>query len=255
MMRRPSRAGIAAATSVAVFGFALTYCVAVALMERNMVFDDAYITYRYASNMVHGYGLVWNPGELPFEGYTNFLLVIVLAPFIGLGVDPQLTARLFGLAAIVLTAGILYAGSRRHHDTCRSEGLLVVTAFLLLTKSVQVAMLGLETLPYSAMVLVALLLAGRCLENDSHKDAVLFGLTSFLALALRPEAVILVVTFALAWSARCARQGFRSCSPRVIGAAALAFGLPLAAYLTFKSLYFGDVLPSAYYLKAAYEIS
>jgi arabinofuranosyltransferase len=34
--------------------------------------DDAYITYRYARNVVRGYGPVYNPGER-VEGYTNFL--------------------------------------------------------------------------------------------------------------------------------------------------------------------------------------
>ena len=32
--------------------------------------DDAYISYRYALNLVDGYGLVFNKGEY-VEGYTN----------------------------------------------------------------------------------------------------------------------------------------------------------------------------------------
>lgn len=34
--------------------------------------DDAYISYRYALNLVAGHGLVYNPGEY-VEGYTNLL--------------------------------------------------------------------------------------------------------------------------------------------------------------------------------------
>src|SRR5439155_3954388 len=34
------------------------------------VCDDAYITFRYASNLAHGLGPVWNAGER-VEGYTN----------------------------------------------------------------------------------------------------------------------------------------------------------------------------------------
>ena len=44
--------------------------------------DDAFITYRYASNLAFGHGITWNPGTAPTEGYTNFLLVVGLAPFI-----------------------------------------------------------------------------------------------------------------------------------------------------------------------------
>ncbi|RKX21336.1 MAG: hypothetical protein DRP51_04400, partial [Candidatus Zixiibacteriota bacterium] len=35
--------------------------------------DDAFITFRYAENLADGYGLVFNPGGEPVEGYSNFL--------------------------------------------------------------------------------------------------------------------------------------------------------------------------------------
>ena len=35
--------------------------------------DDAYISFRYAANLVDGHGLVFNPGFERVEGYTNFL--------------------------------------------------------------------------------------------------------------------------------------------------------------------------------------
>lgn len=34
--------------------------------------EDAFISFRYARNLVDGHGLVFNPGER-VEGYTNFL--------------------------------------------------------------------------------------------------------------------------------------------------------------------------------------
>jgi len=40
--------------------------------------DDAYISYRYALNLVDGLGLVYNPGER-VEGYTNLLYVLLMA--------------------------------------------------------------------------------------------------------------------------------------------------------------------------------
>src|SRR5689334_505056 len=35
------------------------------------LFDDAMISMRYARNLASGYGLVWNAGQPPVEGYTN----------------------------------------------------------------------------------------------------------------------------------------------------------------------------------------
>src|SRR5512140_545245 len=47
------------------------------------LFDDAMISMRYAWNLSHGNGLVWNPGER-VEGYTNLLLTLVMSIFTGL---------------------------------------------------------------------------------------------------------------------------------------------------------------------------
>jgi hypothetical protein len=41
--------------------------------------DDAYISYRYAENLMRGEGLVFNHGER-VEGYSNFLYVLSVAP-------------------------------------------------------------------------------------------------------------------------------------------------------------------------------
>lgn len=49
--------------------------------------DDSYISYRYAWNLIHGYGLVYNVGEV-VEGYTNFLWTMISAAGLGLGLDP-----------------------------------------------------------------------------------------------------------------------------------------------------------------------
>jgi hypothetical protein len=38
-----------------------------------LLFDDAMISMRYARNFAEGYGLIWNPGQAPIEGYTNWL--------------------------------------------------------------------------------------------------------------------------------------------------------------------------------------
>ena len=41
--------------------------------------EDAYITFRFARNVAEGHGFVWNPGEPPVEGFTNFLWVVISA--------------------------------------------------------------------------------------------------------------------------------------------------------------------------------
>jgi hypothetical protein len=42
------------------------------------LFDDAMVSMRYAWNLSHGLGLVWNPGEY-VEGYTNPLMTLLMS--------------------------------------------------------------------------------------------------------------------------------------------------------------------------------
>src|SRR5262245_65582120 len=67
---------------------------------RGNAVDDAYISFRYGDNLVHGHGLVFNPGER-VEGYSNFLWVMAMAPAIAGTGDPTLFAQVLGLAASV----------------------------------------------------------------------------------------------------------------------------------------------------------
>src|SRR5215208_1233784 len=62
------------------------------------VIDDAFISFRYAANLAHGHGLVFNPGER-VEGYTDFLWTVLIAAFMKVGIDPGQVALLIFLAS------------------------------------------------------------------------------------------------------------------------------------------------------------
>lgn len=68
--------------------------------------DDAFISFRYAANLVAGHGLVYNVGEWPpVEGYSNLLWTLAAAAAIALGLDPALAANVLAAtsgAALVL---------------------------------------------------------------------------------------------------------------------------------------------------------
>nr|MBC8422663.1 hypothetical protein [bacterium] len=52
--------------------FALLLLIGLMLVQGRCVQEDAFISFRYAANLLDGHGLVFNPGER-VEGYTNFL--------------------------------------------------------------------------------------------------------------------------------------------------------------------------------------
>ena len=73
----------------------------------NGAVDDAHITFRYASQLLAGEGLVFNAGER-VEGYTSLTWVLLLAALRAVGADYAASSRilgvLFGLGTIAITA-------------------------------------------------------------------------------------------------------------------------------------------------------
>lgn len=77
--------------------------------QRSLV-DDAFITFRYAENLVAGRGAVYNPGEW-VQGYTNFLWMLLLATVHALTGRPTTeVALVLGplayVALVLATAGL-----------------------------------------------------------------------------------------------------------------------------------------------------
>src|SRR5262245_60708641 len=71
--------------------------------------DDAYVSFRYARNLVRGNGLVYNVGE-PVEGYTNFLWTVLAAVPLARGaVDPLPFMHLVSAVCWLLSYGLLLA--------------------------------------------------------------------------------------------------------------------------------------------------
>jgi len=53
------------------------------------VVDDAFISFRYAQNLLDGHGLVFNPGE-QVEGYSNLLWILLTSFGMKLGLPALL---------------------------------------------------------------------------------------------------------------------------------------------------------------------
>src|SRR5438874_2279905 len=80
------------------------------------LFDDAMISMRYAKNLAHGAGLVWNPGEAPVEGYTNFLWTLWMAILHGLRIPEakiSLVVMASGLALLLINVVVVWRLVRR----------------------------------------------------------------------------------------------------------------------------------------------
>ncbi len=135
--------------------------------NNRFAFDDAFISFRYAEHLAQGHGLVWNIGEAPLEGYTNFLWTLLMSSAFVLSIDPELFSWIISMACFVgsllgvyfLAGDSAYLVYRTHISTIPSKLVLLMTsilfAFALMTRldsAIVVGVLGLaclNTIAYS----------------------------------------------------------------------------------------------------------
>jgi len=204
--------------------------------------DDAFISFRYADNLVAGQGLVFNAGER-VEGYTNFLWVVLVAPFMALGADPETVAKLLGLAA---TGGLLAAVVRFAPRSDAMPELRWLAPLLTATSPPLLvwATGGLETPLYACLVTWAICLGMRSVEKGEPGRASAWVVAA--ATLTRPDglgvALALVVLLALLLRGR---PGFGAGLARWC---AIYLGV-VAPYTVWRVFYYGDLLPNTFHAK------
>jgi arabinofuranosyltransferase len=210
--------------------------------------DDAYISFRYARNLLDGLGLVFNAGER-VEGFTNFSWLMLSALCLRAGIAPTLAMPLLGALAGALLVLVVFAAGRRllEHEgereaTHRSD-FAGAPAALMVALSTGIALYAVSGLEETFF---ALLTTCAALALIARRPVPFAGLTS-LAFLTRPEAGVLGVV--ALWFALRDLKGARDRSARsellcAMGKAALVFALVLIPYLTFKLWYFGSLVPN-----------
>jgi len=74
----------------------------------SVIAEDAFISFRYAKNLEAGNGLVWNAGETPVEGYTNFLWILISYIILFAGLNLLISSQVIGLFASIILLIYLY---------------------------------------------------------------------------------------------------------------------------------------------------
>ena len=207
--------------------------------------DDAYISYRYARNFARGDGLVYNPGQPPVEGYSNFLWVVMLAGAARLGFDIPAAARALGATLSVVAMTGTAVALRRS-----SAGKVTTwTACLWLAASGSYAMWsigGLETTLLAALLVMALILLDH--EERAGRGFASGFVLALVALARAEGAIFFAAAFAVRTAARLRRRSTRP--PGEDAKWALAFALPFGAFEVWRIAYYGDWLPNTVHAKS-----
>ncbi len=206
--------------------------------------DDAFISFRYARNLVDGLGLVWNAGEA-VEGYTNFLWVLTMAAGMGIGIEPERLSVTLGVASgFAVLGAVVWRNAGRYG--WRQPLIWLAPAALVSSRSFTAwSTGGLETQFFTFVVFIALGLLcserGRS-DRTPWRSSLLFA----LAALIRPEGVLFaaVAGVCLLVDTLGNRRSMRDC---------LGFALPLlvvvGGHLLWRHAYYGDWLPNTWYAK------
>jgi len=208
-------------------------------------FDDAYISYRYARNLVEGSGLVFNPGEY-VEGFSNFLSTLLVAAGMGIGFTAKTAGHLLGVVGgcgtLLATWSIARAGLRPEQSLWAAVAVWIVLAS---PDFARWASSGMETLLFTAAVAAAFAAQVRGRRGWAAFAAVLANL-------IRPEGALVA---AAVFGFPLLETRFRDIRAWI---GPLAWAAVLIALTVFRIAYYGDPLPNTFYAKVGgvfYDVS
>ncbi len=171
------------------------------LLFWNFTIDDAFISFRYAKNLFLNQEMVFNTGEAPVEGYSNFLWVIWMTLSFVFNIEVVFFSKISGLILCHLSVLLLYKLAFR---ISKSKDLsCLVILFYVLTPNIALWSIGgLETSLFSCLLLVSVYFfildvsvrknrmiklspfSFLLLSLTRHEGAVLFALTLIFFLYL-----------------------------------------------------------------------
>ena len=212
--------------------------------EYHFLGDDAFISFRYARNLVEGHGLVWNPGEA-VEGYTNFLWVLLMATGIVGGIEPEHLSVALGIAsglgvlALVLARNVARYGWRLPLIWLAPAALASSRSFTAWSTG------GLETQLFTFFVLLGLLTLGE--ERRRARDVPWVSSSLFaIATLIRPEGAIFMAAAGFCILAEVASRGR---SAKSFALFVLPFLVVVGAHFLWRHSYYGYWLPNTFYAK------
>jgi hypothetical protein len=215
--------------------------------------DDAGISFAYARNLASGYGLVSQPGQVPVEGFSNLLWVLLIAVCYALKLfSIPLVPKLLSVLAVLTSFAVLAAVVLE--ITVGWEAPVIAGVGLFLTAAnpgfVMWCVSGLEN-PLLVLLASLLLLTTFRALRPSGRDLRLPLFAGALAAGLaltRPDAVLYCVFFPIALLTCKDRRRWLELT-RPLASYTAAVVVPFGAWLLFRRLYFQDWLPNTYYAK------
>jgi len=191
-----------------------------------MDIDDAPITYRYAENIAHGKGFVYNEGEKVL-GTTTPLFTLILAGFNYIGFDVFFTSNAIGLISAIISIVLIYLILK---DMGHARvGLLAAFFLAIVNDFVIYTMNGMETSFYILLIILSFYLY-------SKEKYLWCGPIMGLTFLTRPDGLIVAAII----------FGHYLFTKRKIPLKmGMVFALTVLPWIIFSWVYFGNFLPQS----------
>lgn len=210
----------------------------------NVLFDDIFVSLRYAQNLADGFGPTFSRGVPPVEGYSNTLLVWLVTAGIKLGIDPLVATKIISIIAGGLTLLMTVELLHRFNVSLIAKTVGVVSLICCIPYAYWIGS-GTENSLYTLFLLAAVYLAA--FENRSR--GAFIGTLTCLCL-IRPEG------FAFAFGIIGLRLLFGNRKQPIVDFFRNAGILTVICLilLIWRYIIFGELLPNTYYAKTGGSI-
>ncbi len=211
----------------------------------NFINDDAFISFRYAQNLVEHGELTYNLGER-VEGYTNFLWTIIIAIVLKLHADPVVWSKILGVCCSLGTLVAVWRFCEKQVPG-RASNLLAPLCLALCPSFACWSTGGLETALFTLTCTMGgtrYLLERRDLDCKLPTSGLWFG----LAALTRPEGLLF---FGLTGLHRLLELLFVEKRPprKLDWIWGLSFAALYVPYQIWRYSYYGWPFPNTYYVK------
>jgi hypothetical protein len=204
--------------------------------------DDAYISYRYAENLVRGEGLVFNHGER-VEGYSNFLYVLAVAPAFWV-TDRDGVYFFSALLNLICALGALWLFSDHLRRNLGARAALAGSLLFALCLPLWAAVAsGLETSLALLISMAVWVCVERVAVNPTRGNTLTLAVLTVLSLLARADGFLIPGIAILYLLLK------RRIRPAVV--CGLALVATQGFYELWRLAYYGAVLPTSYYVKVA----
>ncbi len=212
-------------------------------------FEDAAILMRYALHFSSGYGVVWNIGEAPVDGATDFLFMVVVGLFSKTGLSIESSVRIITLVSHFATIFLIYYTIIKLEKGSRTIAGFSAIYFSLGPGFYLIAA-GFGTSFFVLFSAINFYYVIKIILNETKNDFLFFSFSSLITSLIRPEGLILTV---LMLASIINMKGFKS-SKKVVSTFTIIFLVIGGVYFVWRWNYFGYPLPNPFYVKGGGKI-